>query len=58
MYKNKLIKSRYKLMEARMYSSVERECISKYVSNIINPQNSRAPATEITNSNALLQKNN
>lgn len=53
-YKNRLMISKYKLMDARIYSSGDNLCIIICVSNIMKPQNTRAPPSEITNSNSLL----
>lgn len=57
MYRNRLIKSRQRLTEARIYSSGDSLCMMRWVSNIMNPQKMMAPATEITNSIASFQKN-
>ena len=54
MYRNRFIMSKYRLMDARMYSSGDNLCIIICVSKIMNPQNSKAPPSEITNSSSSL----
>ena len=44
-------------MEARMYSLGDNFLISMWVSKMMNPQNNRAPPTEMTSSRGSLHTN-